>query len=416
LSAPSLLLAALVSTAILFARLPDLLLHARLWGEDGWIWYPQAYTLGPACLLIPDGGYLNTLQRLVALAVQPLPLAWVPTVFAVIAFLVQIGVAVFLVSPRMALAVPSLPARVAFALIFLMLPGDVEILGNLTDAHWNLVLLAFAILVATPPAAWYGWVFDVTVLLISGLSGPFCLLLLPMVGMRLWRPGPGLTRRVILWRAVPVALTAMVQVVLVATTSGRANPPLGATPGLLARILSLQLVIPAETGLGVAREVYAAAWWAHAWPPILVCAAAALVFAVGLARSPRALRELGLFAALVLAGGLTHPLVSLTQPTWPLVAVPGVGNRYFVYAILTWVGVLLVLGSGPTRPLRLLGFALLVPMLLLGMPLDFRPPVGPPTDFLSVARAFSAAPPGTTMVFQVNPPGAPPMVLIKKAP
>ena len=68
---------------LLFLRAPDILLHAGLWGEEGRILYPDAYNAGLASLLWPGGGYLDTYSRLVALAVQPLPLIYVPSRSAV---------------------------------------------------------------------------------------------------------------------------------------------------------------------------------------------------------------------------------------------------------------------------------------------------------------------------------------------
>jgi hypothetical protein len=92
---------ALLFVALLFLRHPAGILDANFWAEDGWFWYPDAYTTGLRSLVLPHTGYLQSLSRLIALIVQPVPLLWAPTVFAVVALLVQALPPVFLLSRRL---------------------------------------------------------------------------------------------------------------------------------------------------------------------------------------------------------------------------------------------------------------------------------------------------------------------------
>jgi len=51
-----LFMVALVFALLLFCRKPGVLLHAEVWGDDGWSWYPDAYSIGWHSLLLPVGG------------------------------------------------------------------------------------------------------------------------------------------------------------------------------------------------------------------------------------------------------------------------------------------------------------------------------------------------------------------------
>src|ERR1700691_139936 len=65
--------------AAVFSRCSTLLTHAQFYAEDGAVWYAQAYNSGWLhSLTLPEGGYLNTLQRLGAGLALLVPLRWAP--------------------------------------------------------------------------------------------------------------------------------------------------------------------------------------------------------------------------------------------------------------------------------------------------------------------------------------------------
>src|SRR5215471_20971793 len=68
----------LAALLILFLRRPDALLNAQFYAEDGARWFADAYHVGWRCLLIPDSGYLQTVSRLIGLAMQWIPFVLVP--------------------------------------------------------------------------------------------------------------------------------------------------------------------------------------------------------------------------------------------------------------------------------------------------------------------------------------------------
>lgn len=417
---------------LVLSRKPDVLLHAELWGDDGWSWFPDAYNLGLASLAKPVNGYLNTFQRLIGLAVQPFPLAWVPTLFATVGLAMQVAPALFLVSGRMAAAWPQPWARLAFALIALALPNELDLYVNLTNSQWHLALLAFLVLVSAPPESRAGHTFDAVVLLLCGLSGPFCLVLAPVAA---WQVIAQRSRTSVV-RAAILGGTALMQIGwLLGSPHARSTAALGAGPRLLARIVALDVLLGAELGFFTIRNIPALPHWQDNLLPICVTAVGVLLGAIALLRGPPLLRKFALFAGLVFVAALASPQVSTTDPQWimkttdgkihviinqfanvpqwAVMTMPPMGNRYYTFPMLAWIGVLFTLAADRRPALRGAGFALLAVMLVWAIPHDWRELRFPPTDFVARARAFSAAPRYTVMEFPINPPGLTPMFLLK---
>jgi hypothetical protein len=403
----------IVCVAILVLRQPDALRHATFWGEDGWIWYPQAYADGWRALLQPHTGYLQTVSRLVALAIQPLPLAWAPTLFASVAIALQALPEAFLLSRRLDQAWPNMPARRLFALLYAALPNMFEVSANLTNAQWHLAVLAFLVLASTPARGWAGRAFDAVVLVLSGLSGPFCLFLLPVAVVTGWRDGTGQRR----WRSAALAGCALIQAVcLVATADGaRSAAPLGASLAGLARIVAVQIMLGPLLGARLGRHLVDTGLWAWDAVPILLAGGGLLLAALALRRGSPLLRLAAFAASALFAAALASPQVRLDEPQWLAMTRPGAGQRYYLVPMLVWIGMLLTLAAAPQRAPRLLARGLLC-AACIGIVGDWHPPKMGRTDFVDRARAFAVAPPGTRAEFPLHPPGASPMVLVKRQP
>jgi hypothetical protein len=339
-------------------------------------------------------------------------LAWVPTIFAAVALLTQMLPALFLVCSRMAPVWPNLWARLAFALLYLALPDVQELFGKLTNTHWHLALLAFLILVSAPPKTWAGVAFDAVFLVLSGLSGPFCLILLPVACWEL----VARRDRTTAWQAGIVLAMAAVQMAVLLQAGpqiGRSSAPLGAGPRALARILALQIVLQAELGLRTAtRLLNTAAWRTNILPVALTIAGAALGI-VGLLRGSPLLRKFCLFTGLLLGTALASPLASLTEPQWPVLATPLAANRYFTFPMLAWVAILFTLARQRPVWLRSVSGLLLASLCIWAVPREWSHYLQlPSTDFVAEARAFENAPPGTRAEFPVLPGRS--MVLLKR--
>ena len=404
-----LLLSGFVFSCILVARQPDVLLNAQFWAEDGGNWYPQAYESGWRSMVWPWSGYLQSLSRLVALAVQPFPLLWAPTLFALAALAVQVAPALFLVSDRMDGPWPSRPGRAMFAVAYLTLQNSGEVYVNLTNAQWHLALLAFLVVAGDPPSSRPGRAFDAAVLALSGLSGPFCLCLLPVAAWAALR----LRGRSRQERALVVLATVLIQgaFVLETAATGRIPQHLGASALLLARIVALQVAVGALMGEHtIGWLVTWAPWWSP-FVPSAIAAAWLVLTIVSLWRGSPLLRQATFFFYAVFAAALWHPNVSPVVPQWEGMIWPGLGVRYYVFPMIAFLGTLFTLASDRAPAARTAGLALLV-LLAAEVPFDWRPnQLWPPeehwdvTDFDEQARWFQAAPSGTLVSLGTHPNG-----------
>ena len=384
---------------MLAIRSTGLVLHAEFWAEDGWAWYPDAYNLGVSSLFVPLAGYLQTLSRLVGWMAQALPLRWAPTVFVAAALAIQALPPAFLVSNRLSGAWPSVPARLGFAVLWVALPNIQEEHANLTNAQWHLAALAFLVLLADPPRGPWGRAFDWGVLALSGLSGPCCLLLLPIAAWRGWN-GKGWRGRS---RLAIVAASSLVQGwTLLHTVSDRTSAPLGADPATLARVVAQQVVLAPWTGQAYMARLQAEPVWQSGWTPAIVAAGALGLAAVAFWRGPLILRAACVLGGLELGAALLRPQISKSGPQWTLMMLPGVGQRYYYLPMLAWVGVVFWLAG--TRPLgaRVAGLVL-VAGLAFGVWADWFLPGREPTGFVARAEAFERSAPGTVAAFPVNP-------------
>ncbi len=176
---PALLLSALLAVLAVISRRPDALFNPQFFAEDGNIWFADAYNYGwLRALAMTHTGYFQTLPRLGAALALAVPLQYAPLVMNLIGLVLQIAPAVFLLSRRASNWAP-LRIRTLMAAAYIALPNTSELNVSITEAQWHLGLLASLVVLSRPPASRIGAAFDVTVLMLCGLTGPFCIVLFP---------------------------------------------------------------------------------------------------------------------------------------------------------------------------------------------------------------------------------------------
>ena len=404
-------LLAILFILFLWQRCPSILSLPSFWGEDGWVWYPECYAHGWRCLLVDHSGYLQTISMLVALISQPFPLQHAPKLFALAALAVQVAPSLFLVSDRMAVAIPRLSVRLLLALLILAAPAMSEVYVNVTNAQWHLALLCFLVVTAAPPAGWTGRVFDTVVLVIGGLSGPFSVFLAP-AAVLWWLVRRG---RWACWRMLLLLGAAAIQASLIlvhqASRASSTGPGLGVSLRSLDTILLNTILGPATFGWqAMRRNGWLAGHGGWLFGPssaalivsTLLVACAILLAATALWRGGWLLRCFLLFMVLELVASLVDGLTIDQRPLWEELG-PAVTNRYSFHPILAWLAVLVSLTVDRATALRALGGVLLACSLIFAIAGDWELAPLPPTDFQAKARAFEKAPPGTVMQFQTRP-------------
>jgi hypothetical protein len=408
--------AACIIIFLVWQRCPTVISRAAFWAEDGWVWYPQCYASGWRCLLIDHSAYLQTISRLVALLSLLWPLAAAPRVFALSALLMQSAPAIFLLSRRMASAIPSVGVRVALALLLVAIPGMSEIYVNLTNSQWHLSLLAFLILCANPAQTGPERIFDTLVLAVGGLSGPFAPPLVPVALLWWWRD----RRPWLLWRLVIMIATAAIQIGLVLvhqSTRGIASPGIGWSLVRLINIVVTDILGVAAFGRTPLIDhnwLVGQGWLSDGSLRATIMAGCLMAGAMVLAllafvRGPWVLRAFLIFTTLELTLSLTDGL-TLVQPLW--VAMEGwIGMRYYFHPIAAWLAIIVTLICDRNASLRTIGVAIMALTLVYAIPGDWHLPKRKVTIFQAQANAFAHAPPGTMMRFPVAP--ARDMVLVK---
>lgn len=430
--------AAVLTAALWLSHMPALLFHAQLYADDGG-WYQGAYTLGPlASLPHPAAGYFVLFQRLIASISLLLPIIAVPTFFNVAALGVEIAGVCYLLSRRMTSAIPSLTVRISIALLLIALPNAYDTSGNLTSTQWHLALLAFLVMFASASRRVAGHIVDALIIVVSGLTGPYCILLEPIVAS-LWRRNRGDRRLKYLLIGNSVCAVAQFLVIVDRLTTERSASPLAAgfypLVRMIGRQVALGLIVGAHGLAAIASSFVAnntAALTVLAVIPLAVCAWAAW-------RGPVILRAFCFFAYAVLGLALVAP--SIAGLRWPSLGNaadvmnfhPG-GIRYFLYPLLAFaisLGWLVVTYVAPwlnqvsherissvataqpaTCRLLLIGRIVslaaataLVGMVLVGMRVDWTYPPYLEEHWESQVHRLETAPRGTVVVIPINPQG-----------
>ena len=385
---------------LLFARNPSVLLAPRFWAEDGWVWYPDAYQYGLAALTRPIAGYLQTLPRLIALVVEQARLVHAPALFAIAAFIIQLAPPLLLVSTRMAPAWPG-NSRLIFALVWILLPNSAETFVNLTNSQWHFAAFAFLILFSTPRL-----ISDLSILLLSGLSGPFCIMLFPVATWLAWNK----PRRASILRAACLGLTCLIQVPIVLMTHNERSPAfLGGSFDLLMRIVAQDILVSLLLGQTHMRWMQGV----PGWVTTIIVLLAVFLTLVMLQRGPPILKGAVVAAGALFVAALVRPQISVDQAQWPLMLNPGTGQRYYLIPMLAWLGVLFTSAGSRVPWQRVSGYALLM-LSLIGITADFHQPARPGPEWVSQAKRFERAAPGSRQDFHFPPVPDAVMRLVKR--
>ncbi len=394
---------AIVGVAIVFARSPSAIRHPELYAEDGLVWFSNAYNSGA---LRPLGwahtGYLQTFPRLIADVGLLVPIRRLPLLFVAVAIAVQVLPACFLVTRRMEKVIPSVWLRCLFALLYLLLPNSQEINANLTNAQWHLAFLAFLVVIADD-GGWPWRAFDLLVVMMSALTGPFVVVLAPIalvvyfVRRRRWT---------VVLTAV-LGVLAAVQLVEFATSGSYRShlAPLGVSGPRFAEILGGQVVGGTAIGPPATSPGQLAS---HPWLSAVLLLIGAAIVAFAMWRGPVELRLLNAFAGLILLSALASPVVSASGFQWQGLAVDA-GARYWFLPTCALVADVIwtcVYFYGRNRRFALVPLLCLACIVLFGVRNSFEyPAVNPRPDWAAQSSAFAHVHRGSTFRFIETPAG-----------
>jgi hypothetical protein len=387
---------------IIVLRRPDALLNPQFWAEDGTVFYAEAYHKGIIIPLLSQyGGYLDTFPRLVADLSQFFPLTWAPLIFNISAIIIKALPVVLLMSSRFSALLPDWRTRAFLSLLYLALPNSWEVNTGALHGKIYLALLAFMVLSSPAAVGLMAFITDISITLLSGLSGPFCFILAPVSAL-FWffrRDRRSFALFALLCICALIQATAFF-------SSASVRPPrsLGASPYLFFKILSEQVFLGALIGQAGIQKLMAFPGLFRA--AVIISATGGLAACIyALLKASLQLRLLILYGFLLFCAALSSPLVSLAGSQWPLLLLPGVGGRYWFIPMLAFICVLVwSLRKASSRLSKLLATAAFA-IMIMGIILDWRYPPLRDLDFKEHAHRFESAPAGTLVTIPINPSG-----------
>ncbi|MGA7935160.1 MAG: hypothetical protein WCA35_16550, partial [Kovacikia sp.] len=320
-----------------------------------------------------------------------------PLVANLIALAIKVLPVTLIISARFSKLIPNSSVKLLLAFIYLALPNSTEIYANMANIQWHLALLACMVILAEPSSA-FGWrFFDLGVMLLAALSGPFAPFLILISGLYWW-----LTRRhwlVFLILSLTVGLVIQGITIVLNTNAARSTVALGATPVLFAKILAGQVFISTligQTGYGKLMSLGGG----YSLLASLIAILGVLAILYSLRKGPLELRLFIFYGTLIFGAAL----ISATVP-WNILALPGAATRYWFIPMLAFVALLVWLLS-QKHPLWLRRVAILMlAIMAMGIAADWHYPALVDLHFKEYAAQFERSPQGTKVAIPINPLG-----------
>jgi hypothetical protein len=176
---PPLPVTLIVCALILAARRPTEIRNPQFWAEDGAVFYTEAHTLGARAFVKSFGGYLHTVQRIVAAASRWADPAWAPAIFVAATFLLTLYVAARTQSARFPLS-----PHIGYALAVVLVPDTFEVLLFLGNVHFVTAAGIVLVLISRDARRWWQTAHDAAAVSLLGLTGPYSVLFAPLF---VWR-------------------------------------------------------------------------------------------------------------------------------------------------------------------------------------------------------------------------------------
>ncbi|WP_342753729.1 glucosyl transferase [Pantoea sp. MBD-2R] len=394
----------------IMSRRPDIILSAQPWAEDGKIWMEGIYNKGFwNTVILPQNGYYQTISILAYGIGLFFGVEHASFTANVIAISIRCFFLMFILSSRFDFI--KMRYRVAAALYFLLMPNLVEGYVNITNAHWYLSMYLMAI-VMTDDAKTKAWkAHDYALIILSGLSGPFIAFIAPgLLIKRLYqRKGILNTLKGINTFDVLFTLCFLIQVAAIIHSSGadRSSAPLGATFPLLADIISFRVV----GGSFFTNDLISSLREKTAINIVVFLILSSLII-YNFIRSDWRFKAACLLPILMIGFALAKPMMSPTEPQWPVFLMGGAGERYFFvtnFSLFCFILFMLSKVDKYSKIILPLLAVIVLPVLISSFKIKPLDEVG----YMKDIEKFKTIPDGQEMEIQINPPGWA-MNLIKK--
>lgn len=167
---------------ILIYRRPDAILDPAFWAEDGTYFFTDAREKGWLSLFSTFTNYPLLLVRFSALISSLFPERYAPALYNFVAFANHLAVILYLFSDRIELRWK--PLLGIFSVLAPCLGN--EPLFNMTNMQWQCVQILLLLILSNDAVTRRQKCFDFVVLILYGLTGPFLVMLIPLIAARWW--------------------------------------------------------------------------------------------------------------------------------------------------------------------------------------------------------------------------------------
>ncbi len=210
-----------IYAALILLRVPEIVWPGRLWGEEGTIYFREAFLNSPLHVLFASNlGYYSLLNKLAALAAaHAVPLEFAPVATMLFAFAIQLVPAVLLLFSRIP-ALPTLTHRAAAVALVLFIQPNQEVWLNTINSQYFLCVATGIVLISSPVGR-LAHILRLGLLALAGLTGIVSALLLPLF---LWNWWCDRDRHRVQETAV-LFLASILQAAVVLAGEGRAVQP-----------------------------------------------------------------------------------------------------------------------------------------------------------------------------------------------
>ena len=350
------------AAAWIAAALMITLYHARpyvqvpqFWGEEGKVFFREAYEGGLSPILHTCEGYLHLYPRFTSFLATLLPLAWAPALAMLAALMGQGMLYLALWDPRLPL---SYWGRAGCTIAVALIPNGGEVILNLTNVQWFFGPAMVLVLLRAAPQNRYQLWADAAWLFVFGTTGPYLVLFLPLAALARAAGETRLTRMEG-WRWAMAAVIAVAHGSLwntVERNGGFVSPGPTSDWGAWGATLS-NVIMPFELAAWAPWMPPSIAWtWVAAAVGLLV------VFSLLLFPTWREWRN-PLRLGVLLCGGICYTAGIWESRHAPYQLHPYVaGQRMFfiLYMAVAWLLVMTATGSGFHRAKRAAAAALLL--------------------------------------------------------
>lgn len=383
---------------VLFFRRPDALLNAQFWAEDI-VWFSDPINNGNFLITVfqPYAGYMTVAQHLVGWFASLFPLEIIPLVFNICAISIQALLLVYLWSKRTYFITPEMKVFLTF--VYLAMPYVAEVHANVTNTQWYLGILLFLLLfVRESESRAVRWI-DRFIMGVASLTGPFSILLSPVVALEVWR-----ARKLSIRHAI-VLYGAMIQLLmLLLTRQPQSETIIGYSVTTFFQIIGGQIFGAGLFGQESLGFFYSKPWMA----PVLTVLGVQLMLYVFF-KVRREFRYFMVYATLVFTAALLSSMGTPPGATWwYFFTNMGWGCRYYVMlhlALFMSLGWLVLTKTKIVFWLRAAAAVVLALSFVIGVPKDFMHTPYYDFDYKAKIREYRAAPPGRMTIIQANPGG-----------